>query len=197
MAERGLEEENTRKTFALSVKKIVVIGPESTGKSTLSESLAKALGTVWVPEFARAYLETLNREYNEEDLLKIAEGQIRQEDKMLTCAKDFLICDTDLHVIKVWSEHKYQRCHKEILEQIAKRKYDLYLLTYIDVPWESDPLREHPEEGLRKYFYEQYKDIVSNTGAEWIEIKGSEVERLAAALKKIGQLQNHVVTHSS
>jgi NadR type nicotinamide-nucleotide adenylyltransferase len=197
MAEGPLEEENTRKTFRLSIKKIVVIGPESTGKSTLSKSLAKTLDTVWVKEFARAYLETLNREYTEEDLLRIAEGQLKEEKRLLELANDFLICDTDLHVIKVWSEHKYRRCHRHILEQIAEKRYDLYLLTYIDVPWESDPLREHPGEGQRKYFYEQYKDIVVNAGVDWIEIKGSEEERLTTALKKIGQLQNDAVTHSS
>lgn len=197
MAEGPLEEETTGKTFRLSIKKIVVIGPESTGKSTLSKSLAKTLGTVWVKEFARAYLETLNREYTEEDLLRIAEGQLKEEERLLELANNFLICDTDLHVIKVWSEHKYQRCHRHILEQIAEKRYDLYLLTYIDVPWESDPLREHPGEGQRKYFYEQYKDIVANAGVDWIEIKGSEEERLTTALKKIGQLQNDAVTHSS
>lgn len=197
MAERPLEEESQRKILRLSIKKIVVIGPESTGKSTLSKSLAEALDTVWVPEFAREYLETLGRQYNEEDLLKIAEGQLKGENRLLQQAKNYLVCDTDLNVIKVWSEHSYQHCDRRILQQISERRYDLYLLTYIDVPWENDPLREHPDETLRSYFYEQYKDIVINTGAEWIEIKGNEEERLELALKKISELKDYAATHSS
>lgn len=172
----------------MSIKKIVVIGPESTGKSTLSEALARTLNTVWVPEFARAYLESLSRPYTEEDLLLIAKGQIEAEDKLLQQANKFLICDTDLYVIKVWAESKYGRCHPWILEQIAKRKYDLYLLTYIDTPWQSDPLREHPSPDERLYFYNIYRDIVSNSNTAWTDIKGNEQERLKAAVDAINDL---------
>ena len=127
----------------MDIKKIVVIGPESTGKSTLSEALATALHTVWVPEYAREYLEHLNRPYSETDLQAIARGQLLKEGEVAPLVNKVLICDTDLYVIKVWSEHKYGRCHASILEEIARRKYDLYLLTGIDMPWSPDPLREH------------------------------------------------------
>lgn len=172
----------------MSVKKIVVIGPESTGKSTLSEALAAALGTVWVPEYARAYLENLARSYTEEDLLTIANGQLECEDRLLEQANKYLICDTDLYVIKVWSEAKYGRCNSRILEQIAERKYDLYLLTGIDMPWTDDPLREHPAPEDRKYFYDIYRDIVSNSGSAWLAVDGNEEERLRTALDAIGRL---------
>ena len=168
-----------------SIKKIVVIGPESTGKSTLSAALAHELQTVWVPEYAREYLEQIQRPYHEEDLLHIAKGQVALEDKMAAKADELLICDTDLHVMEVWSNASYGRCHKWILEEIAKRQYDLYLLTYIDIKWEDDPLREHslPEE--RYYFYSLYRDIVQNSGVPWADIRGSHEERLATAMEAI------------
>lgn len=169
----------------MSIKKVVVIGPESTGKSTLSQALAKELGTVWVPEFARSYLEQLPQPYTEDDLLAIAKGQVASEDALAAKANNILICDTDLYVLKVWSEHKYGRCDKWILEEIARRKYDLYLLTYIDVIWEDDPLREHGGLEMRHYFYEVYKDIVQQSGVNWAAIQGNETERLQQALQAI------------
>lgn len=171
-----------------SIKKIVVIGPESTGKSTLSKSLAEQLHTVWVPEFARTYLENLGREYTESDLLEIAKGQIAAEDVAIATADKYLICDTDLYVIKVWSEAKFGRCHPWILEQIAQREYDLYLLAYIDTEWQDDPLREHPLPQERQYFYNIYRDIVIQSGVNWIDVRGNEQERLQLAVNAIRKL---------
>ncbi len=169
----------------MSIKKIVVIGPESTGKSTLSEALAQELQTVWVPEYARQYLLDLNRAYEQQDMLEMAKGQIASEDELAAQANQLLICDTDLHVIKVWSEAKYGNCDKWVLEQIAVRKYDLYILTDIDMPWQDDPLREHPQPEERKYFYNIYRDIVQNSPVNWIGVSGSHEERLKKALAAI------------
>lgn len=171
-----------------NTKKIVVIGPESTGKSTLSCSLAAHLQVNWVPEYARAYLENLGRAYTEADLLEIAKGQLTAENTAMEKGEKYLVCDTDLYVIKVWSEAKYGRCHPWILEQIAARKYDLYLLTYIDVIWTDDPLREHPLHEEREYFYNIYRDIVIQSGVVWSDIRGSETERLLAATNAVQKL---------
>ncbi len=168
-----------------AVKKIVVIGPESTGKSTLSYDLANALQTVWVPEYARTYLENMNRPYTENDLLQIAEGQLQAEDQLLDKADKFLVCDTDLYVLKVWSENSYGRCHPWILEQIAARQYDMYLLTDIDIAWEDDPLREHPQPEMRAYFYNIYKEIVVNSGLPFAFISGTPQQRVQQALNAI------------
>lgn len=170
------------------MKKIVVIGPESTGKSTLSSQLAAHYQTLWVPEFARDYLIQLNRPYEQEDLLRMAEGQLITEDAAAIKANELLICDTDLHVIKVWSEAKYGDCDPRILEMIASRKYDLYLLTYIDIAWEDDPLREHPQPEERQYFYQVYRDIVMNSGLPWADIRGGYEERLQTAIKAVEKL---------
>lgn len=168
------------------LKRIVIIGPESTGKSTLTQSLAAYFHTSYVPEYARDYLEQLDRPYNENDLLLIARGQVVLEEEKAKLAKGNLIfCDTDLYVIKVWSEDKYSRCHPWILEQIAVRKYDLYLLTDIDMPWQDDPLREHPEPEMRQYFFKIYSDIVQHSGVPFTVVTGTAVQRLEMAVNAI------------
>lgn len=166
-------------------EKIVVIGPESTGKTTLSESLATHYRTTWVPEYARKYIDLLERKYTAEDLLKIAKAQLASEDIESYLARSLLICDTDLYVIKVWSEHAFGSCDPWILRQIASRKYDLYLLTYIDLPWMEDPQREHPDPRMREYFYAIYRDIVINSGVPWADIRGGEEERFNRAVAVI------------
>jgi len=168
-----------------SIKKVCVIGPECTGKTVLSESLARHLKTVWVEEYARAYLNRLNKPYEEGDLLKIAHGQLRMEDEWSVDANKVLICDTNLIVIKVWSEFKYGHVDKQILDLISSRKYDLYLLTYIDIPWAADPLREHPDK--RDVLYDIYLKEMKNQSAPFIEVKGNEQERLNMALQAISK----------
>lgn len=164
-------------------RKIVIIGPESTGKSTVAEALAKHFNTVFVPEFARDYINALNRNYMREDLWEIARGQLALEEKMSAEAQNgFLFCDTDLNVIKVWSEHKYGCCDERILRAIARQKYDYYLLTDIDLPWMPDPQREHPEPEMRQYFFHCYRDIVIDSGLPWTCLRGNEKERLEAAV---------------
>lgn len=170
------------------LKKIVVIGPESTGKSTLSQDVAAALNTLWVPEFARDYLENIGQNYVEDDLLNIAQGQLALEDDFAQKAATHLICDTDLYVIKVWSEARYGQCHRYILEEIARRPYHLYLLTYIDIVWEDDPLREHAHPNERSYFYHQYRDIVQQSGVPWVDVRGDRDHRLQTALQAIGTI---------
>lgn len=165
------------------LKKIVVLGPESTGKSTLCAALAESLGEPWVPEFARKFLETLGRPYEETDLLVIAEGQTLSEEAAVPSATQFLLCDTDLHVLKTWSHERYGRCHRRILETIATRHYDAYILTYPDLPWTPDPQREHPDPADRLRLWHHYHDAVQATGTPWIDVRGSHPDRLAAALK--------------
>lgn len=172
----------------MQARKIVVIGPESTGKSTLCAGLAEKLQTTWIPEYARQYLLELGRDYREEDLLQIALGQVSTEESAISRANNYLVCDTDLYVLKVWAESKYGRCHKTILETIAVRPYDLYLLTYIDIEWEDDPLREHGSPEERHYFYSQYRDIVINSGVPWVDIRGSQEQRLTDALAAVHKL---------
>jgi NadR type nicotinamide-nucleotide adenylyltransferase len=168
--------------------KIVIIGPESTGKSTLSRKLAAHFDEPWVPEFAREYLDHLNRPYSYEDLLAIAKGQLNMEDEMAGRASDKLFCDTDLRVIRVWSEHRFKQTHSWINQQIRERKYALYLLTAIDIPWQDDPQREHPDPGMRQYFMQVYENEMRSSGVPWIKISGTEENRFQTAIEFIGKM---------
>ncbi|MBV8254686.1 MAG: ATP-binding protein [Chitinophaga sp.] len=170
------------------MKKVVVIGPESTGKSTLSEMLARRFHTTWTPEYAREYIAQLDRPYVQEDLLSIAEGQLALEKQYAATANNLLVCDTDLYVIKVWSEHKYGDCDHQILQMIAAQECDLYLLTNIDLPWEEDPQREYPEPEMRQYFYNIYRDIAMQSGVPFVDIHGSYEQREAHAVAAVEQL---------
>ena len=168
------------------IKRIGIIGPESTGKSTLSEQLAGHFNTQWVPEFAREYLRNIEMPYEEKDLLTIAKGQKDSEEQLAKTAADYLFCDTTLIVIKVWSEHKYGRCHPWILEQIDRMKYDYFLLTSIDLPWEPDPLREHPDR--REYFFEVYRNCLDEQALPYAVVEGNHRQRLDTAIRAIEEI---------
>ena len=163
------------------MKKIVIIGPESTGKSTLCEQLAGHYNTVWCPEYARAYLNENGKGYDYNDLLKIAAGQLILEDTLVQEASNLYFIDTDMYVMKVWSEYVFGKCHQFILDNVVKREYDLYLLCNIALPWTHDELREYPEAASRKELYHIYKDILINQQTPWTEISGSYDERLKLA----------------
>ncbi|MEZ7893819.1 MAG: ATP-binding protein, partial [Polaribacter sp.] len=140
----------------INIVKIVLFGPESTGKTTLSKQLARHYNTVWTPEFAREYLQKKwnneRKTCEKEDLLPIAIGQMNLENKLGRKADKLLICDTDLLETKVYSEEFYGgTVDLKLSEAVDKNKYDLYLLTYIDTPWEEDDLRDRPEQRLEMF----------------------------------------------
>lgn len=170
----------------LGMKKIAIVGPESTGKSSLAKELARYYHTNWVKEYAREYIDNLKRPYQKDDLDRIAKGQIKTEDNLLQFANKVLICDTNLIVIKIWSEHKYGMCEEWILDEISRRTYDLHLLTYIDIPWENDPQREHPDK--REYFFDLYKHELESRRLRFIEIKGNMQERIKKSVFEINTL---------
>ncbi|MBL7850336.1 MAG: ATP-binding protein [Cyclobacteriaceae bacterium] len=167
-------------------KIVTVVGPECTGKTDLSTFLAAHFQTVWVPEYARAYLNKLNHPYDVADLTKIAHGQVRLEEEWMSDARRVLICDTNLLVIKIWSEAKYGSCDPEILRLHQSRRYDLLLLTHTDVPWENDPQREHPDK--REHFMGLYRDEVYASGVPVVEISGDRAARQAKAIDAIQKL---------
>ena len=170
------------------LKKIVVIGPESTGKSTLCRQLAQHFHTVWVPEYAREYLLQHGTHYRYEDLYKIALGQLKGEEEILLKVDSNnntvqpVFFDTDLYVIKVWSEFVFNKCDNRILTEIAVRKYDLYLLCNIDVKWIKDELREYPDIATREKLFHYYKEAMTAQATTWTEVTGDYNERLQKAI---------------
>ncbi|MCB9285490.1 MAG: ATP-binding protein [Lewinellaceae bacterium] len=163
--------------------RIAITGPESSGKTTLARTLAGHFQTVWVPEYARSYLEGLSRAYEFDDLEQIARGQLAWEKEYGQRAHRFLFCDTDLLVLKVWSEYKYRRCSPFILEALRDYPYDLFLLCAPDIPWEYDPLRENPED--RQELYEIYLGELERMGSSFVEVRGSLEERSSLIVEKL------------
>lgn len=193
------------------IKKIVVVGPESTGKSTLCEKLAAHYNTNWVREYAREYLLKNGTDYSFENLLDVAKGQLAGEEKGIAEATELmnsgkwempqignspsppaanmpLFIDTDMLVMKVWCEFVFDKIHPWILNHVVDRKYDLYLLCNVDAPWVKDELREYPDLVIREKLYHHYKDIMINQQVPWIDISGNYEERFQTAVTAVNKL---------
>ena len=159
--------------------KIIVTGSESSGKTTICKSLSNYYNTPFAEEYSRMYLNSLQRDYRQEDLLEIAKGQLKSN-------QENQICDTDLITIKIWSNYKYGNCNNWILEQIEKQKTEnrFYLLCKPDIPWESDPLRENPTN--REELFEIYKEEIEKLKHNYSIIEGDE--RIKNSISKISSL---------
>lgn len=163
--------------------KIAITGPESTGKSEISKVLAMHYNTVWAPEFAREYLENRSGKYEQDDLLAIARGQLQKEREILPRAKGFYFADTEMTVLKIWSEVRYGSCDPQILQLQKDQQYDLYLLMDIDLPWNYDPLREHPH--FRKELFEMYLQGMKRMNYTFEIISGKGKIRINNAIATI------------
>jgi len=176
------------------IKRIVILGPESTGKSTLSSQLAEYYNTLWVPEYAREHLEKFGTAYTYDDLLFIAKKQLDSEDRHAKKARSgLLFVDTDMYVMKVWCEFVFGRCHQWILDRIAEREYHLYLLCNTDLEWEEQPMREYPDPEPRNRLFHIYKDNMMNQHVPWKIVSGRNEQRLQEAIVAVNGLlhSNH------
>ncbi len=167
--------------------RIVITGPESTGKSTLSRRLAAHFGAGLVPEYARGYLESLERPYREADILHIGREQWRRQQTVARRSAGWCVCDTGFLVLKVWSEFIFGRCDPWIQRMLENHPPALYVLCDIDLPWQPDPLREHPDR--RTELRDIYLAELEVLGHRWTRIQGvREGERLQQAIRAIEQL---------
>ncbi len=183
--------EKALKQQPINLVKVVLFGPESTGKTTLSGQLARHYNTVWAPEFAREYLQDKwnneRKTCEQHDLIPIAEGQMGLENELARKADKVLICDTDLLETKVYSEEYYGGFVDPKLDEAAiANTYDIYFLTYIDTPWEADDLRDRPE--LRLEMFQAFENALKKYNRPYVLLKGDKETRLQKAVAVIDEL---------
>lgn len=169
--------------------KVIIIGPESSGKTTLAGQLAAALSTRWVPEFARSYVEHLGRPYTHADLKTILTGQLAWEQwhfqQQITARQPLLICDTDWTVIYIWEKYRFGTTLPDFKPQTSNAQ-TLYFLCSPDFPWQPDPLREHPDE--RDVLFALYENLLQQINARYIVLQGTQKDRLQTAQAEVRQL---------
>ena len=167
---------------ASKTKRIVITGPESTGKTELARALAGKLNSVWVPEYARQYVENLGRDYNYDDVVEIAKYQIEQEKKYSSEFKNgILIFDTWLIITKVWFDVVYGTCPTWISDHIKSSQIDLFLVCSTDLPWIPDPVRENGGE-KREALFQLYIKEIQRFGFDYEIVQGIGEARLDCAL---------------
>jgi nicotinamide riboside kinase len=157
--------------------KIAFTGPESTGKTSLSMLVAETFGGVYVPEFARSFLEQTKGYYEEQDLETIALGQFNSLINQKVAENQILISDTDMTVMKIWSQFKYGRVSQVIEQLYQEETFDHLFLCDTDIQWEEDPLREHPES--REELFALYLELIQAKTKKFTIVKGSLEERLS------------------
>jgi len=166
-----------------SIKKIAVVGPESTGKSTITQQLARHYRTAWVAEYARYYCAALTEPCTLQDEINMFHGQVALEESVLaTAEKDFIFCDTTFLTVKIWSDEMMGETPQIVLDALPQRPYDLYLLMDIDLPWQEDPLRDFPH--LREHFMQIWHKELQSLNANYTIISGVE-DRFENALKAV------------
>jgi NadR type nicotinamide-nucleotide adenylyltransferase len=173
-----------------NIIKIAVVGPESTGKSTMSAYLAKYFDTVWVPEFARGYCAKLTGPCTWQDEINMFYGQLALEAELLPRANQLLICDTTFITVKIWSDHMFGQSPQEVLDELPRHPYDHYLLLNIDLPWEDDPLRDFKDK--REHFMKVWYQELDALGARYQLISGMGEDRYQNAVDAV---DNYLLNH--
>jgi NadR type nicotinamide-nucleotide adenylyltransferase len=173
-----------------NIKRVVIIGPESTGKTELAQFLAKQYNTVYVPEFARNYVEQLNRPYTYEDIEIIAKEQIRLEKAYALNTNQILFFDTYLIITKVWFQVVYNKIPNWLDTAIRNSKIDLFLLTNTELPWIPDKVRENGGQ-MREKLFEIYKSELLHYGFNFSIITGTGKKRFNNALEEINYFLIH------
>lgn len=165
------------------IKKIAIVGPESTGKSTITQQLAQHYHTLWVPEYARYYCAALTSPCDLQDEINMFHGQIALEESILAVAqKEFIFCDTTFLTVKIWSDEVFGETPGIVLNALPQYRYDLYLLMDIDLPWQEDPLRDFPDK--REHFMQVWHKELQALKANYLVVSGQET-RLQNAITAV------------
>jgi nicotinamide riboside kinase len=169
------------------IKRVVITGPESTGKTELAKALALQLNAVWIPEYARHYIENLGHPYEYEDVVQIARCQIAQEAKVAsTIKKGLLIFDTWLIITKIWFDLVYEKCPEWVIEHIRSSRIELFLVCNTDLPWIADPVRENGGD-KREQLLKLYCDEIHSFGFKYELIDGIGTERTTHAITALAK----------
>lgn len=168
------------------LKRVAIIGPESTGKTWLAKKLASHYNTNMVDEYAREYFKERKYEYTADDLVAIAVGQMKNEEYIASISKNIIFCDTDMIVMKIWSEVVFDHVPGLIEKQMKEHLYDLYLLCYPDLKWQPDPLRSNPHN--RQYIYELYVNELEQNNLNCRVVKGIGEQRFKNAVNFVDEL---------
>ncbi len=165
--------------------KVAITGPESAGKSTLTKALAEHFKATYTTEFARSYLAGTNGYYTYDDLSAMCQGQKSQENKAIEMAEQICFFDTDMLVLKIWSQFRFGRVPELIEQAFIQRKYDLHLLCKPDLLWTPDDFRESPHQAERDLLYMMYKNHLSAARMPYAEIFGTGDEREKMAISEV------------
>ncbi len=163
--------------------KIIVTGAECSGKSTLAKTIANRYDIPLLSEYARTYLSSINRSYKYEDIESIAREHQSQELPLLKAGHKAIVYDTSYLVLKIWSEYKYGQCCTFIQQAFRSQHTDLYILPDCNIPYEYDPLREHPQH--RDILYHLYLDTLTQLKLPYIQVSGSTEERMLIIKKSL------------
>jgi len=170
------------------MKIIVFTGPESVGKTTMAQTLATQTNSLWVPEYARMYIENLHQKYTYHDVDRIAHWQyakyksiVEEQPKV-----DYVFFDTYLIITKVWFEEVFEKVPAWVDKAIENSQIDLFLLLQADIEWKEDPVRENAER--REYLYLRYKKMIEYYDFRYAEIGGVGEKRMENALREIQKL---------
>ena len=172
-----------------TIKKIAIVGPESTGKSTITQALAKHYQTLWVSEYARYYCAALTGPCTLQDEINMFIGQVALEESVLAIAeKDLIFCDTTFITVKIWSDEVLGETPQIVLDALPRYHYDLYLLMDIDLPWQEDPLRDFPH--MREHFMEVWHRELKALNANYVIVGGLE-NRAENAIAAVDRFLNN------
>lgn len=174
---------------AASIKRVVIIGSESSGTTTLARALAEYYHTVWVPEYGRTYSEGRvhsSQPWRSDEFTHIATEQVRMEDALATLANNVLICDTDAFATSIWHERYMGVPSEEVKAIAAARNYDLYVVTDVNIPFAPDDIRDG--ESFRQWMQDRFIEELSKNSTPMIVVTGPHQERFAAAIKRIDEI---------
>jgi NadR type nicotinamide-nucleotide adenylyltransferase len=164
-------------------KRVLIYGAESTGKSTLAKSLAEHYQTVYVLEYARDYIEQRGNSFTYDDIAQIAIGQMETEEAAAQGANKLLFCDTDLITTTIYSRHYFGGCPLFVQRLADERRYDLYLMMDVDLPWEADPQRDLPHR--REEYRDIFRQELKSRRIPFVPICGIGNARTQAAIEAV------------